>query len=315
MRTALTSLKRDASFENAFENLESLTDGRRRRHAFCARRGKKRAGASVVFSLTQGSAPYRSLHPGLLCAAPTGAWLMYGSWGAGLFGQRRHAPQFFASSRLCNLTFEKAAIVPPPARFAPSRLGDKRNHLLVLLFFMVRKKRIHRAPTLFSSFVVSIFMAMDNLFAKSYRSHPIRLAKEPDGESHSFIQKHAIFSEKENAMSHKSVRCKYTVRAQLCHLFPPYLVSKIAHEQGVDKKRGRSHHGHTSSPWATHTWPMRPVSMTDATRWFTMEPNFALFGRRPSPRHVSMFAHIGLVNPPSRANSCAIAIDSEPVLN
>ncbi len=62
-----------------FDNLKSLTDGRRRRHAFCALRGKKPASASFALHQTQGSAPYRSLHPGLKCAAPIGAWRMFGS--------------------------------------------------------------------------------------------------------------------------------------------------------------------------------------------------------------------------------------------
>ncbi len=190
-------------------------------------------------------------HPGLLCAATFGAWRMFGFWGASLIRQRRPAPQFFASSRLCALAFEKEVIAPwrsaqpfsfpsilhgskktdstapglvvifiiccvhfdglgelarifgfadgwpsapsrfllaarqksrrrlndatltpgpcpgllccapsrglasvwsfgrgpylfaapPPACFASSRLGDQRNHLLFLLFFMVQKKR------------------------------------------------------------------------------------------------------------------------------------------------------------------------------
>ncbi len=75
-------------------------DGRRRRHAFCALRGKKRAGASVACSLTQGSAPYRSLHPGLLCVATFGAWRMFGSLDAGLIGQRPRAQGRLACLRL-----------------------------------------------------------------------------------------------------------------------------------------------------------------------------------------------------------------------
>ncbi len=58
--------------------IDSSRAGRRRRHAFCALRGKHRAGASVAYSLTQGSAPYRSLHPGLVYVATFGAWRMFG---------------------------------------------------------------------------------------------------------------------------------------------------------------------------------------------------------------------------------------------
>ncbi len=74
--------------------LQPFPTGRRRRHAFCALRGKNRAGASIACSQTQGSAPYRSLHPGLLCAATFGAWRMFGFRGANLFGQRRRAQGF-----------------------------------------------------------------------------------------------------------------------------------------------------------------------------------------------------------------------------
>ncbi len=51
---------------NSLENINSLADGCRRRHAFGALRGKNRAGALIARTLTQGSAPYRSLHPGLV---------------------------------------------------------------------------------------------------------------------------------------------------------------------------------------------------------------------------------------------------------
>ncbi len=85
----------------------------------CLLRRKNRAGASVACSLTQGSAPYRSLHPGLLCAAPTGALLMFGSLGAGLFGQQRRAPMCFVSLRLGALAFEKEVIAPRPGAFSP----------------------------------------------------------------------------------------------------------------------------------------------------------------------------------------------------
>ncbi len=88
------------SLLGSFENFESLTDRRRRRHAFCALRGKNRAGASVVCSLTQGSAPYRSLHPGLVYVATFGAWRMFGSWDTGLIRNRRRVPARFASLRL-----------------------------------------------------------------------------------------------------------------------------------------------------------------------------------------------------------------------
>ncbi len=71
--------------------MASSRAGRRRRHAFCTLRGKNRAGASVALPQTQGSAPYRSLHPGLLCAAAFGAWQMFRSLDAGLIGQRRRA--------------------------------------------------------------------------------------------------------------------------------------------------------------------------------------------------------------------------------
>lgn len=45
-------------------------------------------------------------------------------------------------------------------------------------------------------------------------------------------------------MSHKPARCKYAVLAQVCQLIPPYLVSKLAREHGVEKK------ARTFSPWS-----------------------------------------------------------------
>ncbi len=79
--------------------MESVAALKAFRKPFCesALRGKHRAGASIARTLTQGSAPYRSLHPGLLCATPTGAWRMFGFRGAGLIGQRRHASTPFSS--------------------------------------------------------------------------------------------------------------------------------------------------------------------------------------------------------------------------
>ena len=48
---------------------------------------------------------------------------------------------------------------------------------------------------------------------------------------------------KENAMFYKPTRGKYAILKQLCELIPPYLISKLAREHGVDKQ------ARTFSPW------------------------------------------------------------------
>ena len=45
-------------------------------------------------------------------------------------------------------------------------------------------------------------------------------------------------------MSHKPTRSKYAILAQVCELIPPWMVSKLAREHGVDKK------ARTFSPWS-----------------------------------------------------------------
>lgn len=45
-------------------------------------------------------------------------------------------------------------------------------------------------------------------------------------------------------MSHKPTRFKYAILAQICQLIPPWMVSKLAREHGVDKK------ARTFSPWS-----------------------------------------------------------------
>ncbi len=123
---------------------DSSRAGRRRRHAFCARRGKHRAGASVALPLTQGSAPYRSLHPGLLCAAPFGAWLIFESWDAGLIGQRRGN----GAANQCSLRLTRLCALAIRAT------------IFFSFYSSWFQKRIHRnrAPLSLGSFDVSILM-------------------------------------------------------------------------------------------------------------------------------------------------------------
>ena len=45
-------------------------------------------------------------------------------------------------------------------------------------------------------------------------------------------------------MFHKPTRGKYAILKQLCELIPPYLISKLAREHGVDKQ------ARTFSPWS-----------------------------------------------------------------
>ncbi len=148
----------------SFENLDSLANGRRRRHAFCALRGKKRAGASVSIHLTQGSAPYRSLHPGLVYVAAFGAWRMFGPWDAGLIGQRRRAPGRLVSSPPSGLggclAFGALALY---VDYTTPRCALRR---CVIAPWRLKKKPSRWGPTPFPSFGASIFMVVGNSCVK-----------------------------------------------------------------------------------------------------------------------------------------------------